>query len=128
VFRRFSNLLLTVALASWLGVHWSLLQSIAWVGMVIKYSQGATMTEALSKTFDGEHPCALCKVITAGKKAEKKAAVLRPVQKLEFLAQCSTFAFFSPSEFELLPTPVNSVRSLAYAPPTPPPKAQSVSV
>ena len=37
-----------------LGLHWALLQSIAWVGMIASYSRVASLAEALSKTFDGK--------------------------------------------------------------------------
>jgi len=35
--------------------------------------QTCSVSEALSKTFDGKHPYRLCKQIAAAKKSEKKA-------------------------------------------------------
>jgi hypothetical protein len=55
-----------------LGAHWILLQSIAWVGMIVTYSQNTTFTQAVRMTFDGEHPCPLCKFIQEGRAAEKQ--------------------------------------------------------
>jgi hypothetical protein len=49
-----------------LGLHWTVLQSAAWVGMMVSYSRGGGIGEALEKTFDGEHPCLLCKLVEAG--------------------------------------------------------------
>lgn len=59
-----------LALVLSLGLHWTLLQSAAWVGMVVNYSRDASLGEALEKTFDGEHPCALCKMVEAGSSQE----------------------------------------------------------
>ena len=70
---RSSKTLLGLTLAVVLGAHWLLLQSVAWVGMVVSYSQSAPLTEAISMTFDGEHPCKLCIAVKEGKKAEKKS-------------------------------------------------------
>jgi hypothetical protein len=61
VFSRLPKLAVVAALACSMGLHWGFFQSVAWVGMVIHYSHDAPLTEALMKTFDGHHPCALCK-------------------------------------------------------------------
>lgn len=61
-----------LALVFSLGLHWTVLQSAAWVGMVVSYAKDATIGEALQKTFDGEHPCPLCKKIEAGLKKEQE--------------------------------------------------------
>jgi hypothetical protein len=53
-------------------MHWTLLQTVAWTGMVISYSQRAPLREAISKTFDGKHPCVLCKAIQNGRAEEQK--------------------------------------------------------
>jgi len=42
------------------GAQWFMLQSVAWTGMLIRFSQQTTFTEAVEKTFDGQHPCPLC--------------------------------------------------------------------
>ena len=46
-----------------LGLHWTLLQTIAWTGMIVSYSRNASLTEAVSKTFDGKHLCKMSKAI-----------------------------------------------------------------
>lgn len=65
-----------------LGLQWALLQTVAWTGMIISYSRDASLTEAISKTFDGQHPCPLCKVIKQGRAAEKKQEKEAPINKL----------------------------------------------
>jgi hypothetical protein len=44
------------------GLHWGLVQTVGWVSMTIEFSQRASLSEALEMTFDGEHPCRLCKL------------------------------------------------------------------
>ena len=54
-----------------LGGHWIVVQSVAWVSMFVEYSQTAAWEEALSKTFDGKHPCKLCSEVQRGSAGEK---------------------------------------------------------
>jgi len=37
-----------------LGLHWAMLQSVAWVSMIVTYSKQDTLQVALTKTFDGD--------------------------------------------------------------------------
>ena len=67
-----SKVLVGLALALSLGLHWALLQTVAWTGMLFRYSQQATLAEAIAKTFDGRHPCSLCKVIEQARSSEKQ--------------------------------------------------------
>lgn len=55
-----------------LGLHWVLLQTVAWTGMVIVNSQTLPFREAVSRALDGEHPCPLCTAIQKGKQEESK--------------------------------------------------------
>jgi hypothetical protein len=58
------RILVAISTACAVGLHWILLQSVAWLGMVVIYTQQeASLLEGLSKTFDGAHPCALCLAI-----------------------------------------------------------------
>jgi hypothetical protein len=70
--RRTARFALLLALACSIGLHWALLQTVAWTDMIIVYSRGASLAEAISKTFDGKHPCDLCQAIAQGREAEKK--------------------------------------------------------
>jgi hypothetical protein len=69
---RLTRLLVIGALAISLGAHWALLQAVAWAGMLYSYSQQAGVKQAVAMTFDGEHPCCLCKAIQAGKAQERE--------------------------------------------------------
>jgi hypothetical protein len=52
-----------------------LAQCVAWAGMLVNYSQQATVAEAVEMTFDGKHPCRLCLAI---QEAEKKSDPAKP--------------------------------------------------
>ena len=69
-----------------LGGHWAVLQSVAWVGMVVKYAQHGSLESALEKTFDGTHPCQLCQVVLTGRNAEEKQPLAKDLLKLKFEA------------------------------------------
>jgi hypothetical protein len=78
-----------------LGFHWSLLQSAAWVGMIVNYSRQSSIKEAVVKTFDGQHPCPLCKLVREGKKSEKKPDAQQNVKQIDLFA-CDSVAFDFP--------------------------------
>lgn len=72
-----------VVLTLSLGLHWAVLQSVAWAGMVVSYSQEGSLSSALAKTFDGQHACKLCRIVEAGRSAEKAPVVEVKLPKLE---------------------------------------------
>lgn len=106
-----------------LGLQWSILQSAAWVGMIIRYSQDSTLSEAIIKTFDGQHPCRLCKLIEQGKRSEKANQITNPNQKLEATASEPLLSLFHPESLTAGPSPLSSQESLAFPPPHLPPRA-----
>jgi hypothetical protein len=122
VLLRLPKLALVIALAGSIGLHWAFFQSLAWMGMVISYSQDTTLREALVKTFDGKHPCTLCKEIAKGKRSEKKSEFSPQLKKLEFLAVKAQFVFTPPSNFWHLLAIDDCLKSVLLTPPTPPPR------
>ena len=68
---RLSQLVLVVTLCATMGLHWVALQTVAWTQMLVSYSQQESFPDAVKKTFDGQHPCDLCKVVQAGQNEEK---------------------------------------------------------
>jgi hypothetical protein len=116
-----AKILIAIMLIVSVGAHWALLQSAAWVGMFIDYSQDSSLTISLHKTFDGQHPCCLCKAIAEGKKSEKK-------QQLSFQKQDFQFVTFE-EKFHLtkfascrIPSANTSAGRLPQQPPVPPPR------
>ena len=113
---------MAAALACSIGLHWGFLQSAAWLGMVVSYSQDGSIGQALTKTFDGKHPCALCKVIASGKKSEKKPEFPAGGKEFEFSYSATVFVFSAPTHFWEVGGLEESACSLDHAPPVPPPK------
>lgn len=70
--RTASKPLIIVLLVFCLGLHWSALQSLAWAGMFIAYSQKAPLRQAVSMTFDGQHPCSVCHLVAEGRDKERR--------------------------------------------------------
>jgi hypothetical protein len=84
--------------------------------------RSGSVSEAVSHTFDGKHPCPLCKAIAAGKKSEKKREITPTGQKFEFpLAQTSALPP-TPAVFELVATADDFTEAPAPQPPSPPPR------
>jgi hypothetical protein len=111
-----------MALAGSIGLHWAFLQSVAWVGMVISYSENATLTEALVKTFDGRHPCSLCKRIAQSNQTEKKPEYSNELQKFEFSYTPVAFVFRAPSLYWNVPRRDFAAELLNFSPASPPPR------
>ena len=123
---RLSKWLVVLMLTLSLGFHWAFLQSIAWVGMVVTYSQDGTLGEALSKTFDGKHPCKLCKAVQEGQKSEKKETALKLDIKKEFWSEAEITLPCPPTDFSLLPSFSHSALSRTETPPVPPPRGSLI--
>ena len=116
---------MAVALACSVGLHWSFLQSLAWTAMLADNLTTSSFSAALQRTFDGKHPCPLCKQIAAGKKSEKKAEFPGQLKKLEFLPAAPRFVFVRPVRPGEPAWAKVSLNSLLRAPPTPPPREPS---
>ena len=113
-----------LALALSLGLHWAFLQTVAWTGMLVRYAQQGSLSEAVSRTFGGENPCSLCKAVQEGRAAERQQdkQSARTQLKLDTLALC-------PAGLKLPTAPRAWVcgnnacfSPRADAPPKPPPK------
>jgi hypothetical protein len=123
MFVRLGHVLLIVALLAATGGHWALLQTVAWTNMLADNLRTGSLELALTKTFDGKHPCTLCKKISAGKRSEQKPELPRSGTKLEFVSERPAFVFSAPTDFQLLSGQAELLASRSEAPPTPPPLA-----
>lgn len=119
---RFGKFLVVVALVTTTGLHWAVLQSVAWTTMLTNNLRTQSLTEAVTHTFDGKHPCCLCKTIAAAKKSGKKTEFTLQIQKIEFPPAPENIVLAAPSRFQVLPLTDGSAESLAVRPPTPPPR------
>ena len=77
--RLISGMLLAALLLT-SNAHLPLLQVVAWSDMVVSYSRDNSLADAVEMTFDGEHPCPMCKVI---EKAQTASATQSPPDGLE---------------------------------------------
>ena len=124
--RRLAPVLLVTVLSLSLGLHWAALQSAAWVGMIITYSQNATLGEAINKTLAGAHPCQLCKLVQAGKQQQGKQELTKPALKLEGSLAISAGGIFPPAHLRPAPGPDAEAPRRAEPPPFPRPRSLPV--
>lgn len=117
-----SKFILVLALCFTLGLHWGLLQAVAWTGMVVTYSRDASLKTALVKTFDGNHPCKLCVVVADGKKSEKTSEIKTPVTKLELFLVRVPLNIFPPQLAPLADQLAGIPAARTLAPPFQPPR------
>lgn len=109
------------------GGHWAMLQGVAWATMVHDFSRNGSLTQAVEKTFDGKHPCAMCKKIAKVKNSEasgEKAPVTVKVDKKAevFIASnCSELPQPVSHPYAYGPVPFVSIPELCFAPPVPVP-------
>jgi hypothetical protein len=123
VLSRIAKFIIVLALTSSIGVHWAFFQSIAWTSMLADNLRHDSVVKAVTRTFDGKHPCCLCKAITEGKKSEKKNESVPSLKALEFPLAPGNFALVPPAHFPL-PANINvAAGSISETPPTPPPRA-----
>ena len=113
---------MAAALVSSIGLHWAFFQSVAWVGMVITYSQEGTFTQALDKTFDGKHPCSLCNHLAQAQKSQKKSDRHFEVKKLEFISARQVIFLADPTHFQVQSLGDSSAPQFSQSPPVPPPR------
>jgi hypothetical protein len=122
VFTRCGKLPVIVALVVMTGAHWAALQTVAWTTMLASNLCQQNFTVAVSQTFDGEHPCPLCKAIAAGKKSEKKSEAVSPALKMEFPPAAEQFVLIPPPPLPFFPFAACSADSSFPEPPVPPPR------
>jgi hypothetical protein len=106
-----------------MGGQWALLQSIGWVGMFLKFSQTEAVSAAIEKTFDGKHPCNICKAVQEGKRSEKKQESQKLETKLDFICLKQLLALETPPPFACPISSLDDLLGRTESPPRPPPRA-----
>lgn len=123
VFKSAAKVAVILAVALSLGVHWALLQGVAWAGMVVSFAQETSIQEAVTKTFNGKNPCRLCKLVREGQQSEKTKESLLPVLKIESLPCAAVFVLTPPVPLSSPTAPDETASPRAESPPSPPPRA-----
>ena len=132
--RKVGLVLAVLALFTMAGGHWAVLQTVAWAEMLHDYQQrSGSIAVAVGQTFDGQHPCELCREIQAAKSNERKgsspASSVTGDAKLKALLADSAIL---PSE--RAPAEISFPRALpslgasrTEQPPTPPPRRWNIA-
>ena len=118
---RGGKLLVVLGLSLSLSLHWIVLQSVAWMSMLVQYSQDG-LPNAFTKTFDGKHPCQLCKMVQQGKQSEKKQATQNPETKLDSLLAAVDVRLPAPPPPVLILSLDAHSAGRTESPPHPPPR------
>ena len=108
-----------------LGMHWAVLQGVAWSGMFLSNLNQGSVTEAVEKTFDGEHPCLLCLAVKEGQKKEKddsKPLTAKSVKKFEAVLVAEKRLVAPPAQIRSFPWLVSSLEGRSERPSMPPPR------
>ena len=122
MFKRFGHGLLIVALLCATGGQLAMLQSVAWATMLATNARTECLADAITKTFDGRHPCPLCLQIAKQRQSEKKSDAQTESKKLEYSLESAVFVFCPPNHFFLPAERSSSAPLLTESPPTPPPR------
>ena len=119
---RVRNVVLIALLLAVTGSQWAMLQSYAWTMMLAHNLRTECFTEAVAHTFDGKHPCRLCKAIQNSKKSERKQTPTRIEVKIDFwLAPVACLLIAPPAASHAWPH-TDAFYSRVETPPTPPPR------
>lgn len=118
---RLARWMVVVVLCCSLGLQWAVLQGIAWTGMLISFSRDGSLVEAVAKTFDGEHPCPLCKAVDKGQKQDQEKSVQVPMKKLDAVL-VQGFQVIAPAPVRITYAPLTQQGERRVIPPlwTPP--------
>lgn len=135
--RRLSQVLTCLLLCLQLcGGTLGVLQVVAWTGMAITYSRDVGVVTGIKQTFDGEHPCDMCRSIAKTRESEQEKnpqpAHTLPSSLLDWAQVSKHFSW--QDEAALPPVLSAEVQQTAWpevvglsgrlgvAPPTPPPR------
>lgn len=121
--RSLSRWLLVVVLSLSIGLQWLVVQSAAWVGMVVSFSKETTLRQAVVMTFDGRHPCDWCKAAQRGESTQKKENAGNPTVKMVLAAPEAEPFVFVPNDSDAEPAPGFVFVRRSHPPPSPPPRA-----
>jgi hypothetical protein len=125
VFARCGKFMVVTALVLTTGLHWAALQTVAWTTMLASNLCDDSFSQAVDKTFDGMHPCCLCKAIAAARKSEKKSESVAPALKMEFPPMAEKTILIPPAQFKFFPLKNTFAEYFSSEPLLPPPRVAS---
>jgi hypothetical protein len=90
--------------------------------MIIDYSKRGTLCQAIAQTFDGAHPCSLCRVVNKAKSTEKKTDLQVLTPKVDMICPTRETTRVQPFvQFDYATTSF-SVSEIRHSPAVPPPR------
>ena len=124
VIPRFHRILIVCLLGWSLGFQWFSLQAVAWGSMLVQRTVQSDWKDAVQTTFDGQHPCELCRVVQSAQAEDDDPSGSPRVPQLEWISDGES----TPGvEVCLRPVPVYATVSPASQrgtrPPVPPPRS-----
>ncbi|WP_193214388.1 hypothetical protein [Luteolibacter marinus] len=130
VLKRFFQLLLvSLGCLHLAGGPYLLVQSIAWAGMLVRYTQQDGLLKGTIDTFSGDKPCALCCKIADSKRHDRGETPALPAGATKLLELIPvTVVTVSPPRFTAAPAVTFAGLDPALdeggqSPPVPPPRA-----
>ena len=132
--RRALTTTLALLMALWLsGNHWMVLQVTVWSGMILSRSMEKGVSEAIFTTFDGEHPCPLCRIISDAQDEEQGPKVPAPHEsqsklKIDVAIASESMVLARPSLIAVVHWQgmISAYSSCESEPPVPPPRLTSI--
>ena len=100
-----------------------IVQAFAWTKMAYTFGHGDSTLVALKKTFDGKHPCNICKRLSLHTAPQMKAPVLdRKILEYNLTTFNNDIKVTSVEMIYFL-AKIPFLKSIEFPPPTPPPRA-----
>jgi hypothetical protein len=120
--RRLTHFIVLAAFVFSCGGQWYALQCVAWVKMLHDYSQMVPFTEAVSMTFSGQYPCAICKAIADKNQAENDKIVSFQKYDKKYFPPVAVAPPRPDAVAFQYASSLNSLQARSEPPPTPPPR------
>ena len=98
------------------------------MSMLVSYAGKGTMIEAVTKTFDGAHPCPLCLAVKEGQKDEKSDPATGPakaLKKFEAVLVAQIRLVVPPALVRPFPPVISHFEERRDETPTQPPRART---
>lgn len=90
--------------------------------MIVQYSQHCSFKQAVTETFDGEHPCDLCKHLSKERENANKQDRQPPLVKTDLICTIQRVFVLPPfAPFNYVTVVSSSIDGL-QEPPSPPPR------
>ena len=91
--------------------------------MIVDYSKHAPPRQAITRTFDGMHPCSICHLVNKGKNSEKKSDLQPLTSKIDIICTKRAITLLPPFIYFEYWAGDFSFSEIGDSPPVPPPRS-----